>query len=115
MRSLRESAILSRFHSKSNQGGLLCRAVRQVSSQLAKLSGNLGRKKCRDPNPHTHTSTAPLSPWGPLWAATDVNASHFSSFFSLPPILPQFYQLVNGHYPCWLLTFQSPYAPCLHV
>jgi len=43
------SDILGHFHSKSDQRGLLCRVVRHVSSQLTRLSGDFGRKKCRDP------------------------------------------------------------------
>ena len=35
---------------KSDQGGLLCRVVRHLSSQLTKLSGDSGREKCRGPD-----------------------------------------------------------------
>src|SRR5205085_377328 len=52
----------------------------------------------------THTSRARGSPWAPLWRVTDVNAFLLSSFLSLPPILPQFYQLVNGHQETQRLT-----------
>src|SRR6266566_4680386 len=45
----RGSDILGHFRSKSDQGGLLCRVVRHLSSQLTKLSGDFGREKCRDP------------------------------------------------------------------
>src|SRR5258708_5221156 len=41
--------ILDHFRSKSDQRGLLCRVVRHMSSQLTRLSGDFGRKKCRDP------------------------------------------------------------------
>jgi hypothetical protein len=34
------------FRSHSDQGGLLCRVVSYVSSQLTKLSGDSGREKC---------------------------------------------------------------------
>src|SRR5260370_40128227 len=47
--SSRGSDILGHFRSKSDQGRLLCRAVRHWSSQLTKLSGDFGREKCRDP------------------------------------------------------------------
>ena len=46
----RGSDILDHFRSKSDQGGLLCRAVRHLSNQLTQLSGDAGREKCRDPN-----------------------------------------------------------------
>jgi hypothetical protein len=38
------------FHSNGDQRGLLCRAKRHVSSQPTRLSGDFGRKKCRDPS-----------------------------------------------------------------
>ncbi len=49
MLSSRGSDILGHFRSHSDQGGLLCSVVRHVSSQLTRLSGDFGRKKCRDP------------------------------------------------------------------
>jgi len=41
--------MLGHFRSTSDQGGLLCRAVRQVSRLLTKRSGDHGRKTCRAP------------------------------------------------------------------
>src|SRR5260370_40317998 len=47
--SSRGSDIPGHFRSKSDQGRLLCRAVRHWRSQITKLSGDFGREKCRDP------------------------------------------------------------------
>jgi len=41
--------MLGHFHSKSDQGGLRCRAAGHVSTHPTKLSGENGTKKCYNP------------------------------------------------------------------
>src|SRR5947209_20365349 len=48
----------------------------------------------------------------PLWTITDVIACFLSSL-SLPPILHQFYQLVNGHRQAGNLTEREVEVLCL--
>jgi hypothetical protein len=79
-----EAAIAMDFHE----------AFGPYRAALCSLTDAIGPACCYSQHSHTWMERGSLS--GPLSVATDVTASFFS-FLPRPPILPQFYQLGNGH------------------